>query len=73
LTPRAWRLALVGMNDRRSLLEIAQQALSDAEAKFQESPTDENERVRGARNLVASEEARERKHGGPIRPPDNLA
>lgn len=53
-----------------SPLELAEAALARAEGEFQRVPSDANDRrVQQARSLVRSEQERERKSGGPIRPP----
>jgi hypothetical protein len=58
------------MEPKPSLLEVATDALRKAEAAFADNPGDDsNRRVTQARQLVASEKDRERRNGGPIRPP----
>jgi hypothetical protein len=60
------------MESKQSLLEIAQRQLAEAEAEFARDPTDKSAQwVQRARSLVRSEQEREQKHGGPIRPPDS--
>ena len=56
------------MDHKPSLLERAEQSLREAEQRFDEDPTEENERlVRQARSVAISERNRA---GRPVQPPE---